>query len=170
MMRLTGAEAEERAVELLKDRGYRVVARNWRCRFGEIDIVARRGDPRLRRGEGTVGGRFRRSRRSSRCPEARSSGDGGGAVPPGDRVRASGSGQRTQGPPFSVDAPHRRGAAHDRSPRNGGLREDAEGVAGAATAICGVERKAPSESEGQRLRASTSAQSRLSERWALSLR
>jgi len=43
MMRLTGSEAEDRAVELLKDRGYRIVARNWRCRFGEIDIVARDG-------------------------------------------------------------------------------------------------------------------------------
>jgi len=43
MMRLTGAEAEERAVELRKDRGCRVVARNWRRRFGEIDIVARDG-------------------------------------------------------------------------------------------------------------------------------
>lgn len=43
-MRLTGGQAEERACRYLKDLGYQIVARNWRCRFGEIDIVAREGD------------------------------------------------------------------------------------------------------------------------------
>jgi putative endonuclease len=38
-----GADAEERAAQLLCDAGYLVVARNYRCRLGELDIVARRG-------------------------------------------------------------------------------------------------------------------------------
>jgi putative endonuclease len=42
-MSLSGAEAEERACLLLKEQGYMIVARNWRSRFGEIDIVARDG-------------------------------------------------------------------------------------------------------------------------------
>ncbi|MGB2982593.1 MAG: YraN family protein [Candidatus Bipolaricaulia bacterium] len=42
-MGLSGAEAEERACTLLKGQGYKIVARNWRSRYGEIDIVARDG-------------------------------------------------------------------------------------------------------------------------------
>jgi putative endonuclease len=38
-----GAAAEERAVQLLQRAGYAIVARNFRCRMGELDIVARRG-------------------------------------------------------------------------------------------------------------------------------
>jgi len=38
-----GREAEERACELLRGLGYRIMARNWRTRFGEIDIIAREG-------------------------------------------------------------------------------------------------------------------------------
>jgi len=43
-MGLTGRQAEERACRYLSGLGYEIVARNWRCRFGEIDIVARDGD------------------------------------------------------------------------------------------------------------------------------
>jgi putative endonuclease len=39
-----GAEAEELACGVLRQAGYLVVARNWRTRLGEIDIVARDGD------------------------------------------------------------------------------------------------------------------------------
>lgn len=42
-MSLSGAEAEEKACLLLKEQGYMIVARNWRSRYGEIDIVARDG-------------------------------------------------------------------------------------------------------------------------------
>jgi putative endonuclease len=38
-----GAEAEELAARLLANRGLVVVARNYRTRFGEVDLVARDG-------------------------------------------------------------------------------------------------------------------------------
>jgi putative endonuclease len=41
--RQLGADAEERAAQLLRSAGYAIVARNYRCRLGELDIVARRG-------------------------------------------------------------------------------------------------------------------------------
>ena len=39
-----GDAGERRACEILRDAGYLIVARNWRTRFGEIDIVARDGE------------------------------------------------------------------------------------------------------------------------------
>jgi putative endonuclease len=36
---LLGQSAESRAEALLKTHGLKLVARNWRCRFGEIDLV-----------------------------------------------------------------------------------------------------------------------------------
>ena len=41
-----GRRGEEKAVEFLESRGWRVVDRNWRCREGEIDIVAVEPDGR----------------------------------------------------------------------------------------------------------------------------
>jgi putative endonuclease len=38
-----GACAEERAAQRLQRAGYRILLRNYRCRGGELDIVARRG-------------------------------------------------------------------------------------------------------------------------------
>jgi putative endonuclease len=38
-----GSAAEERAAQLLRQAGYAIVARNFRCRMGELDIIARRG-------------------------------------------------------------------------------------------------------------------------------
>ena len=40
---LLGSAAEERAAQLLRLAGYDILARNFRCRMGELDIVARRG-------------------------------------------------------------------------------------------------------------------------------
>jgi len=40
-MPIRGDEAEEKACRYLKERGYRILARNWRTRTGEIDIIAR---------------------------------------------------------------------------------------------------------------------------------
>ena len=38
-----GDAAEALAAEFLEARGLRIVARNYRCKFGEIDLVARSG-------------------------------------------------------------------------------------------------------------------------------
>ena len=38
-----GRAGEDRAAQYLKDMGYIIVERNYRCRLGEIDIVARDG-------------------------------------------------------------------------------------------------------------------------------
>lgn len=35
-----GLAGEEAACAYLRQRGYRIIARNWRCRYGEIDIIA----------------------------------------------------------------------------------------------------------------------------------
>lgn len=39
-----GRKAEQAACEHLLSHGYTVVERNWRCRTGEIDIIARQGN------------------------------------------------------------------------------------------------------------------------------
>jgi putative endonuclease len=42
-MNRAGARAEELCAELMRKAGLRVLARNWRCRHGEIDLVAEEG-------------------------------------------------------------------------------------------------------------------------------
>ena len=39
-----GALGEQLAVEHLRSLGLRIVARNWRCRYGELDVIAADGD------------------------------------------------------------------------------------------------------------------------------
>ncbi len=39
-----GDEGEERAVRFLEERGYRVLTRNFACRYGELDVVAEHED------------------------------------------------------------------------------------------------------------------------------
>jgi putative endonuclease len=39
-----GAWGEQLAARYLQDRGLQVLDRNWRCRHGEVDLVARDGD------------------------------------------------------------------------------------------------------------------------------
>ena len=39
-----GRRGEEAAVRYLEARDYEIIERNWSCRFGEADIVARDGD------------------------------------------------------------------------------------------------------------------------------
>lgn len=42
--RAVGAHYEERAADYLKEAGYRILARNFQNRTGEIDIIARDGE------------------------------------------------------------------------------------------------------------------------------
>ena len=54
----TGAAGERATLEAYRRRGYRLVARNWRCPIGELDLVLARGDTlvicevKARRGRG----------------------------------------------------------------------------------------------------------------------
>lgn len=41
---MNGAAAEERALHHLQRQGLKTVARNWRCRGGELDLVMREGE------------------------------------------------------------------------------------------------------------------------------
>lgn len=55
--RLLGRWGEEQAAEYLRKQRYRILACNWRCRYGELDLVARDGktlcfvEVKLRRSE-----------------------------------------------------------------------------------------------------------------------
>lgn len=40
----SGTESEDRALRFLESKGLQLVARNWRCRLGELDLVLRDGD------------------------------------------------------------------------------------------------------------------------------
>lgn len=42
-MNQAGRDAEDRALALLLQRGLKLVARNWHCRGGEIDLIMRDG-------------------------------------------------------------------------------------------------------------------------------
>lgn len=42
--RRLGARGEDRAAAWYAGRGYQVVARNWRCRDGELDLICAHGD------------------------------------------------------------------------------------------------------------------------------
>lgn len=42
--RETGQRYEDMAVRYLRGRGYEIVRRNYRCPYGEIDVIARDGD------------------------------------------------------------------------------------------------------------------------------
>jgi len=42
--RRLGFFGERKAAKFLKKAGYAIVKRNFKCRFGEVDIIARKGD------------------------------------------------------------------------------------------------------------------------------
>jgi putative endonuclease len=60
--RSLGQRGEEEALQTYLRRGYRLVARNWRCRIGELDLVLARGstlvicEVKTRRAPGFGGG------------------------------------------------------------------------------------------------------------------
>lgn len=60
-MNRAGMRAEDLCAELLRSYGLRVVERNWRCRHGEIDLIAEEGttlvfaEVRMRTGAGFGG-------------------------------------------------------------------------------------------------------------------
>jgi len=39
-----GTKGEKRAAKFLKRKGYKIIQRNYRCKLGEIDIIARQSD------------------------------------------------------------------------------------------------------------------------------
>ena len=41
--RLLGRWGEAQAARWLREHGYQVLEANWRCRFGEIDLIAKKG-------------------------------------------------------------------------------------------------------------------------------
>jgi len=41
---ITGKKGEDIASEFLKNKGYEILERNWRNKFGEIDIIAKKKD------------------------------------------------------------------------------------------------------------------------------
>lgn len=45
--RTIGAAGEELAARMLRECGYQILERNWRCRFGELDIICH--DPKSSR-------------------------------------------------------------------------------------------------------------------------
>jgi putative endonuclease len=60
-MNRAGMRAEDLCAELLRSYGLRVIERNWRCRHGEIDLIAEEGatlvfaEVRMRSGTGFGG-------------------------------------------------------------------------------------------------------------------
>lgn len=60
-MSVSGAEAEQKAAAFLERAGLDIVERNYRCRFGEIDLIAHEGAVTVfievrRRSSGAFGG------------------------------------------------------------------------------------------------------------------
>ena len=59
--KISGDQGEDAAARYLEERGYALLDRQWRCRFGELDIVCRSPDGVLcfvevkRRGPGSIG-------------------------------------------------------------------------------------------------------------------
>jgi putative endonuclease len=51
---ILGAEGEKIAVNFLKQKGYRILSRNWKCQFGELDIVAVKSEGKIFRRTKTI--------------------------------------------------------------------------------------------------------------------
>src|SRR4030042_3490204 len=44
---ILGREGEDLAANFLKEKGYRILNRNWKCKFGELDIVALKSEGKI---------------------------------------------------------------------------------------------------------------------------
>jgi len=44
---ILGAEGEKIAENFLRDKGWRILSRNWKCKFGELDIVAAKTEGKI---------------------------------------------------------------------------------------------------------------------------
>jgi putative endonuclease len=44
---ILGQQGEQLAANFLKHNGYRILSRNWKCQFGELDIVAEKSEGRI---------------------------------------------------------------------------------------------------------------------------
>jgi putative endonuclease len=51
---ILGAQGEQIAENFLRENGYRILSRNWKCKFGELDIVAAKSEGRIFRKTKTV--------------------------------------------------------------------------------------------------------------------
>ena len=75
--RETGTAYESAAARFLETKGYRILERNYRCRFGEVDLIAQEGDAivfcevkfrrDLRAGHPLEAVDLRKQRRISKC-------------------------------------------------------------------------------------------------------
>ena len=44
---ILGAAGEDLAAKFLEQKGYRILSRNWKCQFGELDIVALKAEGKI---------------------------------------------------------------------------------------------------------------------------
>ena len=63
--RQTGTEYERRAEQYLREKGYEILERNFRCAYGEIDLIARQGSGLI-----FVEVKYRKNRRAGLPEEA----------------------------------------------------------------------------------------------------
>jgi putative endonuclease len=51
---ILGAEGEKLAENFLRQKGWRILSRNWKCKFGELDIVAVKSEGKFLRKTKTI--------------------------------------------------------------------------------------------------------------------
>jgi putative endonuclease len=51
---ILGAQGEKIAEDFLRTKGWRILSRNWKCQFGELDIVALRSEGKIFRKTKTI--------------------------------------------------------------------------------------------------------------------
>lgn len=51
---ILGAQGEQIAENFLREKGYRILSRNWKCKFGELDIVVAKSEGKIFRKTKTI--------------------------------------------------------------------------------------------------------------------